>query len=421
MRIRVLALTILILSSPYPVLSNGEYPAGSPLIIDVLLIDRGLFQGGIYDRRLSADPSISVLGVPMPGHYSISTLGKDPHYMNRVLRIYMPRNYQHMRDTMDLILLREASCGSYDFPEVYFDAKWMQWFLRAVQEDGVPLGMWGGDASWGGGGEGSYTSWGDTMLDEILPFESLGGYNPDNAAFQRPHFFDQTHELARLPWKAAGPVELLNKVEPKIGATPVAEATIGDTHYPWISWWEQGKGRVVGEAQVFGSHGTTNRMLNEWTWYQDFIIYLIYFNAGKPVPGDLERAHRIREEINTHLDKASLLVSLLEFVERFGASTVKLYDELEEINLLELQAEEFYRMDDYDSAAGVFEEIHAAWMELNARAIRAKENALTWVYIIEWFTVTAAAMIAGSFLWFVMVRRRLYREIGTTRMGISGD
>jgi hypothetical protein len=157
-------------------------------------------------------------------------------------------------------------------------------------------------------------------------------------------------------------------------------------------------------------------MLNEWDWYQDYIIYLIYFGAGKPIPGDLERAHRIREEINTHLDKASLLVSLLEFVENFGASTVKLYEELEEINQLELRAEEFYRMDDYDSASNVFDEIHLAWMELNAKAIRAKQNALTWVYIIEWFTVTATAMIAGSFLWFVMIRRRLYREIGTTRI-----
>lgn len=60
------------------------------------MIDRVLFQGGIYDRLLSADPSISVRGVPMPGHYTIS-LGKDPDYMNRVLRIYMPRTYKHPR------------------------------------------------------------------------------------------------------------------------------------------------------------------------------------------------------------------------------------------------------------------------------------------------------------------------------------
>jgi hypothetical protein len=281
--------------------------------------------------------------------------------------------------------------------------------------------MWGGDASWGGQGEGAYTSWGDTILDVILPFQSLGGYNPDMAAFHHPRFFDPEHGLARLPWKSAGPVELLNKVEPKDGATPIAEAHIGDTHYPWIAWWESGKGRVVGEAQVFGSHGTTNRMYNEWKWYQDYLIYLVYFGAGKPIPVDIERAHRIREEINTHMDKSALLISLLEFIEKFGASTVKLYEELEEVNQIELQAEEYYRMDDYDSASDVFEDVHRAWMELNARAIEMKKNALLWVYIIEWITVTAASMIAGSFLWLVMVRRKLYREIGTTRVGELGD
>ena len=162
-------------------------------------------------------------------------------------------------------------------------------------------------------------------------------------------------------------------------------------------------------------------MYNEWDWYQDFVIYLVYFGTGKPVPDDILRAHRIREEINTHLDKSSLIISLLEFVEKFGASTVTLYDELEEIDQLKLRAEEFYRMDDYDSASEVFDEIHMAWMELNARAIRVKGNALAWVYVIEWFTVTAASLIAGSFLWLVMVRRRLYRETGTTRMGDSGS
>jgi hypothetical protein len=291
----------------------------------------------------------------------------------------------------------------------------MFWFIRGVQEEGMPLAMWGGDASWGGGGDGSYTSWRDTVLDAILPFESLGGYNPSRAGIQYGEFRDPNHPLARLPWEAAGPVELLNKVEPKQGATLVAEAVIGTTRYPWIAWWRSGKGKVVGETQVFGSYGTTNRMINEWSWFQDFLIYLVYFNVDKPIPADIYRAHSLREQINAHLLKGSLLVSLLEFIERFGASTEKLYEGLEAINEEEARAEEFYRQDDYDSAAEVFEEIHLAWTEINSRAMDAKERALLWVYVIEWFSVTGVAMGAGSFLWMAMIKRRLYRETGTTR------
>ncbi len=408
-------------SAALPRSLQATYPAGEPQIVDVLYISRGLAQGSVTHKTLGADPSIEVLGVPMPGHYSIGDLGLDPVLMNRALRMYMPRNYQQMMSERDMVVLHEAACGSLAYPQVYFDAKWISWFVKAVQEEGMPLSMWGGDASWGGHGEGSYVSWGETMLDSILPFESLEGYNPSQAAFQLPHFIDEDHPLARLPWKEAGPVELLNKVKVKLGATLVAEAVASGKEYPWISWWTSGKGKVVGETQVFGSMGTTNRMLQEWRWYQDFLIYMVYFGADKPIPQDIYRAHRIREEINTHLDKASMLVSLIEFVEKFGASATRLYADLDAMNQREREAEEFYRLDDYDGAAEVFEEIHLSWNQLNAKAVKMKEKALAWVYIIEWSVVSGVALASGSSLWYLMVKRRMYKEVATTRMQVRGS
>jgi hypothetical protein len=156
-------------------------------------------------------------------------------------------------------------------------------------------------------------------------------------------------------------------------------------------------------------------MRKEWDWWQDFVIYLAYFGAGKPIPQDIYKAHRIREEINTYISKASLMVSLFEFIERFGISTVGLYAEMESIHLLEQRAEELFRRDDYDGAADIFEEVNTAWGELNMRAIAVKENALVWVYLIEWLTVTSVSILSGALVWTLMVRRRLYRDIKTTR------
>jgi len=403
-----------------PTSLQASYPAGEPQIIDLLYISRGLAQGSVIHKIVGADPSIDLLGVPMPGHYSIGDLGKDPDLMNRAMRMYMPRSYQQLMSERDMVILHEAPCGSLAYPQVYFDAKWISWFVKAVQEDGMPLSMWGGDASWGGHGEGSYVSWGETMLDVILPFESLEGYNPPQAAFQLPRFIDPDHPLARLPWKEAGPVELLNKVKVKVGATLVAEAVGPGKQFPWIAWWISGKGKVVGETQVFGSMGTTNRMLQQWRWYQDFLIYLVYFGADKPIPQDIYRAHRIREEINTHMEKASTLTCLIEFVEKFGASASRLYADLDAINQKEKEAEEFYRLDDYDSAAHAFEEVHQSWNRLNADAIRMKEKALVWVYAIEWSAVSGVALVCGSSLWYLMVRRKLYRQVATTRIVARG-
>ena len=423
--LRVLAILSILIISAVP-LQAADLSSGDPLVIDIIMIDRKIARGGSGQyRRLLADPSISILGVPQPGHYAIDH-GMDPENINRVMRIYMPRNFQHLLDNHDMILLRDSSCGNYQYPVIYFDPRWMSWFVDAVGEEGMPFAMWGGDASWGGGGpggsggEGSYKSWGETLLDPILPFEGLGGYNPPTAEFQKPYFTDPDHPLARLPWEYSGPVELLNNVEPKQGANVIARAVAPGKDFTWIGWWMHGEGKVVGEAQVFGSKGTTNRMLNDWQWYQDFIIYLVYFNVDKPIPTDIVRAHHLREEINTHLAKSSLLISLLEFVERYGASTLGLYGDMDEIDAKEKEAEELFRQDDYDGAEQIFEDIHTAWEELNRDAIEAKERALLWVYVIEWLTVSAASLISGVILWAVMVRRRLYREIGVTRMSIEG-
>jgi hypothetical protein len=43
-----------------------------------------------------------------------------------------------------------------------------------------------------------------------------------------------------------------------------------------------------------------------------------------------------------------------------------------------------------------------------------KNEALLWVYLTEWLSVSGTALIVGFVLWTLMVRRRLYREVETT-------
>ncbi len=384
-------------------------------VIDLLYISRGLAQGSITDRVLGADPAISPHPVPMPGHYSIGTLGMDAEVINRAMRIYMPRSYASLLESFDLAVLDEAPCGAPGYQGVYFDAKWMDWFIRAVEGEGFHLSMWGGDASWGGEEGGFYLSWGDTMMEVILPFECIPRFTHSAARAHKIRFLEEGNRLANLPWSGAGPVELMNEVEAREGTVVVAEAYLPGFANPWIGYWRYGEGKVTGETQIFGSRGTTNRMM-EWDWFQDFLIYLTYLAADKEIPADLYRAHRIREEINTHIAKASMLISLLEFVEGFGASTLALYQDLERIEEVEKWAEQLYVEDDYDGAAAVFEEVHEMWTEVNVEAARLKRQSLFWVYVIEWTLTTGVLIISGFLLWTLMVRRRLYREARTTRM-----
>jgi len=49
-------------------------------------------------------------------------------------------------------------------------------------------------------------------------------------------------------------------------------------------------------------------------------------------------------------------------------------------------------------------------------ALRLKDRALFWIYVIEWLSVSATFLVAGFAVWTLMVRRRLHREIAMTRL-----
>ncbi len=46
----------------------------------------------------------------------------------------------------------------------------------------------------------------------------------------------------------------------------------------------------------------------------------------------------------------------------------------------------------------------------------AKDSALLWIYVIEWMATTATALMSGVVVWWLMIRRRLYREVTVTRL-----
>ena len=152
-----------------------------------------------------------------------------------------------------------------------------------------------------------------------------------------------------------------------------------------------------------------------WHWYQDFLIYMVYRSVEKPIPGDVYLVHRLRQEINLYIAETSLMVSLLEFIDGFGADTRKLYDQLRVIDGMEKAAEEHYRHDEYVEVGVLFDQIEAEWIELDQDAMKAKKQALAWVFLIEWFVVTGTALVAGVTLWVLMVGRRAYRDVGITR------
>ncbi len=48
-------------------------------------------------------------------------------------------------------------------------------------------------------------------------------------------------------------------------------------------------------------------------------------------------------------------------------------------------------------------------------ARKAKNSGLWWVYVIEWFITTSTLMISSLLIWSLMVKRRLYMFVSSTR------
>jgi len=69
----------------------------------------------------------------------LGTLGEDVNVLNRYMRMYMPRNYEQLVTESDIVVMFEAPLGIVQYPNVYFDPKWISWFVKGVEEEGMSL------------------------------------------------------------------------------------------------------------------------------------------------------------------------------------------------------------------------------------------------------------------------------------------
>jgi len=50
-------------------------------------------------------------------------------------------------------------------------------------------------------------------------------------------------------------------------------------------------------------------------------------------------------------------------------------------------------------------------------AFEARDEALFWIFLTEWLTVSGTGLICGFIVWTLMIKRRLYKEVQVTRGG----
>ena len=382
---------------------------------------RILYIGGQFGASppclmLMNDPKVTISVVLTTGY------ARELEYSQRYMRIYFPRNYQDLVSTKDVVVIADAEVD-------VFTATHHVWIKNAVMGAGLGLTMAGGACTFGANEP--FRSWDETAVGYVLPVR--GVYGKELGRYSHPGLGSKIlmvvkHKVVRpenelmssLPWEEAPPIYPPNVIFPKEGAIVLAESQKNEplpnaggatAKIPLMTYWDLGNGRALA-IQDFHSYFSE---FYTWRFYPDSVINQHYFAAGVPVPQDPFLMNDIRDNFRQYEYRKILLFQVLDFIARFGASTAPLEKKIGEPDTMKVIASDLYVDQKY---AECTDEIRTAIELIDVlirEAFELKDKALLWVHFIEWLTVTGTLMICGFFLWAIMVRRKLYHEVVSTR------
>jgi uncharacterized membrane protein len=350
------------------------------------------------------DPFFEVSLVPAlsQGGYGFSN-----ELIQRAIRLYMPRTYVDLVEKYDVISLNYATAW-------HFELAMTQQLADGVRDGGLGLFLTGGGIS--------FHDWYMTTLGEVLPVEmeaqaSPGRFSPP----ARLRILKPEHPLmASLPWSRIGQHGTFftsTLVNPRLGSETLADLVPTGHHSytnPCFVWWDMGQGRSFTMTGILKP--SVSMEFFQWEFYPDWSSNLHLFLADQDIPPDIFILHEIRLRLGNCHNLRGMLISFYDFISRMGGSTMRLDHEMGEVDEKLKIIGSAYLAYDFDESLKLVNQLTQDLGEAMDLAVRAKNEALFWIYMIEWLIVTATILAAGTLVWSIMIRRHLYSEVRTTRL-----
>ncbi|MBU7004965.1 MAG: hypothetical protein HXS50_05320 [Theionarchaea archaeon] len=343
------------------------------------------------------DPAINVIAVPATVHSGYFTYDEA----KRALRLYLPRTYGELLDG-DLILLSDVRADT-------LPVKWLDWFSQSVEDGGLGLLMIGGILSFGGYSDSP--PWDITSIGPLLPVD-LVERQTTSVPWKPVIVAEEDQLMTALPWKTSPFFHGYNDVKIRDGALLLA-VTSDAKRNPFMASWNIGNGRSFAFCTDWTPGWGVDFM--KWNYYPDLTVYAVYYSSGKEVPQDVELMHLLRSELINYKMQKDVLVSLINFVEKVGANVVGLEMMIRDVDAIREEAGDLYIMQDYEECVATLERGRRELDRIEMEAVEVKARAFLWIWLIEWLAVSGAFMVTGTILWTLMIKRRLYREVKTTR------
>jgi hypothetical protein len=208
------------------------------------------------------------------------------------------------------------------------------------------------------------------------------------------------------------------RIIPRQGASTLAW-NVGsfEMEVPYMATWTFKEGRAMTLGDSFGlqfwseyAHGYTQNMYG-----LDILMNMVLYLTKRTVPDEVLILHQIRllfVKFRTNMD---LLMTVADFAREFGANDRGIELVMADLEEGYSEARELYLSDQFDESRYLMNSILADLGEAEGAIMRLKNRAMFWIYLVEWLVITATFMISSTVIWTVMVNRRLYRAVKTTR------
>jgi len=400
------SILILVLILLWPSLSLGAQPKVDPQtgLIRVLFLGDALMQAGFVTPIIMQDPMIALNPVPVE---FLTGLFPSITAAARNLRVYFPRVERQVTEGYDVVIIADAR-------EPFFPPRIQNWIRKGVEDYGLGFLMAGGPQSFGGYEPWGHPSWEGSPVSEILPVKCLRDWQWGEMTYRlvvpEEH---KDHPLVRgIPWKTI-PLFCRNRVLAKQGSTVVGVSDKYPPGSPILTYGEMGKG--MSEAFVFDWGGNGVQDFHRSSYAPIILSNMIYWIARVKIPEDMSLLLRLRTELTKYFSMRRYVLSVIDFAEKFGANMNKASKALKDSDEDRQAVVSLYVSGEYEQALNSIDSALENLDKVTQLAMEAKNQALLWVYVIEWFTVSGTSMLCGAILWTLMVKRSAYKEVGVTR------
>ena len=393
----------------------------------------GAVEGNVapYIGWFKQEPSLEGHYVPAR-FYESGWSGVHSERIMRSVRMYFPRTYEDVSG-FDFIM--------FDSPVVsYFGGKGIRWLRMAVEEGHSSATTMNSLLS---KHQFCFLPFLESELAEVFPLDGVrvaeyaGGLGatklsmkigtPYQGAFrvrlnrEAPPAFSPFLSLGLEEFVGGGGYLMFQKPGAFVWMWSVGNHPDVAPETPYLMSWKFGEGLAWSLSDNL-RHGwwgwdtpAETHIVSENPYGLDILVNWIRYADGREPIQDVLAYHDIRFRYGHYADLRNLAYSVIDFASAFGGRTVDLEMRVLEEDAIVSESKDLFLEGRLEESRRRIELALEGLTEITEDSIRLKDSTFFWIYLTQWLVVTATSMICSFLLWSLMVRRKVYREVLTTR------